>query len=146
MTQSGAGNEDFNLALASMVGGLIGLADAYVDAAKDRGLPDAGSPGMRDIANQDRFAKLPGAQPVDNAQPLMRITTFAGFDHLRSYVAPVPRGRHSSLQSSGYRRARLSRRSGLPHGWPNPGWQPNNASKGLSFSIWRTLSTGSGTG
>ncbi len=86
MTHSTVGNQDFNLALAPMVSGMIGLADAYAAATGNRGLPDASSPGMHDLAKQPQFARAPGAQPVDNAQSLMRITTFAGFDHLRSYA------------------------------------------------------------
>lgn len=72
--------------MGPLVTALLALADAYAAASGDKGLPFDGSPAMHDFAKQPQFAKLAGDQPVDNAHSLLRVTTFAGFDHLRSFA------------------------------------------------------------
>lgn len=86
MSNHNVSQSDFNAALSSMVQRLLQLDIAYREDTGALGLPHDASPAMRDFAEQPRFATTNRQQPIDNVHTLLRLVTFAGFDHLRSFA------------------------------------------------------------
>jgi hypothetical protein len=74
-------------ALKPAVDALIGIANAYEKTVRSNGqIPAADSPGMRELAEQQRFVNQAWTQPVDNAHSIVSLLTYAAVDHTRGFA------------------------------------------------------------
>ena len=99
-TEDNVGEAGFVEAVRPSVQVLIALAEGYDAVVRAAGgLPHADSPGMQELAEQEKLRNDYWLHPIDNAHMNAALMTSAGMDHLRSYAllfrsAPTPTYSH----------------------------------------------------